>query len=262
MKAIATLIVVAGFSANLLGQHLHVENRWDECSIQFDPSLTQEAFRQFTQEAGLVTYFRPLVDAKPLGKKHFEISILQWKTGIDSHDAAWNNTFVHPDSTHWLFEGSGLAFPGLTGRVGITDKIDAGFYWTQNMNANYGFYGGQIQYSLINSPEKKWAVAARGNFTQLYGPEDVNQGVYGLDLLVSREFVIRPAWASVSPYASVSSFVSHGHEKTSAVDLKDETVGGAQAAVGAVLKLSVARLGVEYNFARVNTLSFKIGVGF
>jgi hypothetical protein len=32
--------------------------------------------------------------------------------------------------------------------------------------------------------------------------------------------------------------------------------------VGAVARLSVARIGVEYNFAKVNTLSLKIGVSF
>jgi hypothetical protein len=33
--------------------HLHINTSWDECSIQLDPSLTQAAWRQFTQ-AGLV----------------------------------------------------------------------------------------------------------------------------------------------------------------------------------------------------------------
>jgi hypothetical protein len=93
--------------------HLHGDGRWDECSIQLDPSLTQAAWRQFTQEAGLVAYFRPLSDAKPMGKGKFELSLLQWETRIDDSDPAWNDTFVHPDSTHWLFEGAGLKFPGL-----------------------------------------------------------------------------------------------------------------------------------------------------
>lgn len=59
----------------------------------------------------------------------FELSALQWETDIDDTEAAWNDTFVHPDSTHWLLEGSGLAFPGLVVRAGVTDKIDAGAYF-------------------------------------------------------------------------------------------------------------------------------------
>lgn len=242
-------------------QHLHT-GRWEECSIQLDPSLTQEAFRQFTREAGLLTYFRPLLDARPMGKKHFELSLVQWKTGIDDRDAAWNDTFVHPDTTHWLFEGSGLAFPGLTGRVGVTDRMDVGVYFTKNIKANYGFFGGQVQYSLVNHPEKKWAAATRVSYIQLFGPDDVNLQTYGLDLLVSREFPIYSTWASISPYVSVSGYLSHTHEKSEVVELADETVLGTQASVGAVARLAILRLGVEYNFARVNTMSVKVGVAF
>jgi hypothetical protein len=45
------------------------------------------------------------------------------------------------------------------------------------------------------------------------------------------------------------------------VDLDDEHVMGAQAMVGASVQLSVARLAVEYNVSKVNSLSFKLGVG-
>src|SRR5687768_10097964 len=120
---------------------LHVNPRWHECSFQLDASLTQAAWRQFTQEAGLVAYFRPLSDARPMGRGKFEVSILQWETGIDAGDAAWNDTFVHPDSTHWLFEGSRLAFPGLMIRAGITSRTDVGLYVTKSPGANYGFAG-------------------------------------------------------------------------------------------------------------------------
>ena len=43
--------------------HLNTGGKWDECSIQLAPTLTQRAWRQFTQEAGLVAYFRPLATA-------------------------------------------------------------------------------------------------------------------------------------------------------------------------------------------------------
>src|SRR5437870_3608433 len=114
---------------------LHINPRWTECSFQIDPSLTQSDWRQFTGEAGLVTFFRPLADAAPMGRGRFEVSALQWKTGIDDHDAAWNDTFVHPDSTHWLFEGEGLAFPGLMFRGGVGAKTDVAGYFTKNPNA-------------------------------------------------------------------------------------------------------------------------------
>jgi hypothetical protein len=238
---------------------LHVNPRWKECSLQLDPSLTQSAWRQFTREAGLVAYFRPLADARPMGKGHFELSMQQWKTGIDDQTSAWNDTFVHPDSAHWLFEGNGLKFPGLTARAGLTDNTDVGVYFTKNPGANYGFYGAQVQRSLMSS-QSDWAAAARVSFVSLYGPSDLNLTVYGVEMVTSRRWAVS-RWASVSPYVGVSSYLSTSHEKTAAVTLDNERVVGARGMMGAEVQLSVARVGVEYDVAKVNSLSFKVGFG-
>ena len=240
---------------------LHVNPRWHECSFQLDASLTQPAWHQFTQEAGLVTYFRPLADARPMGRGKFEISAVQWKTSIDASDAAWNDTFVHPDSTHWLFEGDGLAFPGLTGRVGLTDKTDLGIYITKNPNANYGFYGAQLQRALLGGTDSKWAISVRGSFVSLYGPEDVDFTVLGADVVASRTFRLNQ-WASVSPYAGVSNYLARAHEKSAVVTLRDEVVPGSQSSLGATLNLKAIKLGAEYNAATVKSVSLKVGVGF
>jgi len=238
---------------------LHVNPRWKECSFQLDSSLTQSAWHQFTQEAGLVSYFRPLSDAAPMGRGQFELSALQWKTGIHDSDPAWNDTFVHPDSTHWLFEGDGLKFPGLMVRAGITDRTDAGVYFTKNPGANYGFYGGQLQRNFFHDAGSGWAASARMSFMSLYGPKDVAFSVYGLDLLASKRYGLS-SWASVSPYIGTSTYLSRAHEKSSVVDLRDENALGVQGMIGAAAHVSVATLGMEYSVARVRSFSLKVGV--
>ena len=240
---------------------LHINPKWRQCSFQLDPSLTQNAWRQFTGEAGVVTYFRPLVGAEPMGAGKFEVSVLQWKTGIDANDAAWNDTFVHPDGDHVLFEGSGLEFPGLTVRAGITNSTDVGAYFTKSPGANYGFYGAQVQQNLIHDAGRKWSAAARASFVSLFGPEDLDFSVYGLDLVASRRFAVLTSRTSISPYLGVSASLSRSHEKSSVVDLEDENVLGAQATVGAVAQISIASVAVEYMMARVPSVSLKVGLG-
>jgi hypothetical protein len=232
---------------------LHVNPRWKECSFQLDASLTQSAWKQFTEEAGLVAYFRPLSDARPMGKGKFELSIHQWQTNIDDHDSAWNDTFVHPDSTHWLFK-----FPGLMVRAGVSNKTDVGLYFTKNPNANYGFVGGQVQQNFLNRND--WAASARLSFVSLYGPDDLDFNVMGLDVLASRTMEIND-WAAVSPYLGFSSYMANSHEKSSVVNLDDEHQGGSSTMLGAALQLSGARLSAEYSFATVNSFSLKIGFG-
>ena len=260
LAAVAIVAVQTSAAAQSSRPKLHINPRWHECSFQLDPSLTQSAWHQFTQEAGLVAYFRPLSDARPMGKGKFEVSLLQWKTGIDDSEAAWNDTFVHPDSAHWLFEGNGLKFPGLMVRAGVTSKTEAGIYFTKSPGANYGFVGGQVQHSLAGSASSPWAAAARATFVSIYGPEDLSFNVVGIDLLASRSFALR-RWAVVSPYAGVSTYLASSHERSSVVTLDNEHVMGAQGMVGAALQLSAVRLGVEYNVSRVNSLSLKVGIG-
>ena len=237
---------------------LHVNPRWKQCSFQLDPALTQSAWHQFTEEAGLVVYFRPLTDARPMGKRHVELSVLQWETGIDGADPAWNDTFVHPDSSHWLFEGSRLAFPGLQVRMGLTDRTDVGVYVAKNFQANYGFFGGQLQRNLVNTGP--WAAATRASFVSLFGPEDLDFTVYGVDLLASHRTSLSRRIA-LSPYVIVSSYLASSHETTTAVTLSSERVLGAHGALGAALELSKARLAVELGVGRVRSVSFKVGVG-
>jgi len=239
---------------------LHVNPRWKNCSFQLDSSLTQSAWHQFTEEAGLVAYFRPISDARPMGKWKFEISMLQSQTGIDDTDSAWNDTFVHPDSTHWLFEGNGLKFPGLMARVGVASKTDVGLYFTRSPGANYGFVGGQLQHSLVGDTTRAWTAAVRASFVSMYGPADLSFRVYGVELLASRRFVVSK-WATLSPYVGASTYLSTAHEKTAAVSLDDEHVAGAQAMLGTAVQLSVVRLGVEYNVVKVQSLTLTVGIG-
>jgi hypothetical protein len=253
------------FAFNVLSAHnepLHVSNRWKECSFQLDPSLTQHEWHEFTQEAGMVASFRPLVSAKALGVGRFEVSLLQWKTGIDETKGAWNNTFVHPNEEHYLVGGKELPFPGLQARVGLTKKLDAGVYWSMRPGANYGFIGGQLQYNFLQAERHKFDVSSRLGFNTLFGPEDLNITIYSFDLLASKKFNLYKNWLSFSPYIGASAYLSSAHEKTHRVSLKDENIIGSQLLLGGVLGISNFTMACEFNKAIVNTWSIKFGYSF
>jgi len=197
-----------------------------------------------------------MTSAKPMGVGNIELAITNMATSIDDRDDAWDDTFSHPDSTHWLFSGGALGFPGINARAGITDKIDVGIYFTKNPNANYGFYGGQVQYNLINDLTNGMAAAIRASYVRMFGPEDLNLGIYGLDLTVSRDV------SRYSPYAGISTYLSSAQATTSKVNLDDESVTGLQGMIGVATNFSHLRLSVEMHFASVNTTSFLIGYGF
>lgn len=250
LLAVSLLWVGASTAA---AQILHVNDQWDECAIVIDPALTQEAWHQFVGEVGVVMYFRSMSSAKPLGRGNIEFSVVNSGTRIDDAEAAWNDTFSHPDSTHWLFEGDALKIPGLILRMGVTDRLDAGVYFTKNPNSNYGFIGGQVQYALLDGATSPVAAAGRLNVVRLFGPDDLTATAYGADLVVSKDV------AFLSPYAGVTGYLSRGHEKTSKVSLDDENVFGVQGVLGVSARISVISVGAELNLARVTGYSMKIG---
>lgn len=252
---VAMLLTGVAFARPMFAQKLHTNDRWTQCAIVLDPSLTPAAWRQFTGELGIVTYFRPLASAKPLGRKHVEVGLLNWGTRINDADPAWNDTFSHPDSTHWLKESSALYIPGVMARAGLTDRLDLGAYFTKAAGSNYGFIGGQVQYNLATESERQVAAAGRVSVVRLFGPEDMQATTYGLDFLLSKELSI------FDPYIGVSGYMARAHETTPKVDLPTETAFGAQATLGATAHLSAVRLGAEYHVAKKSGVSLKVAFG-
>jgi hypothetical protein len=263
-KTIFYTSVLAVISIRTFAQdvQLHVSPRWEQCSFQLDPSLTQQQWHEFAQEAAMVVCFRPLTDAKPMGARRFEVSVLQWKTRIDETKGAWNNTFVHPNAEHYLVGGDELPFPGLSLRAGLTSKMDAGVYWSCRPGANYGFAGAQIQYNFFTGGRRQVDVSSRIGCNVLYGPEDVNFVVSALDVLASKTFTIDAKWLTFSPYAGPSLYLSHAHEKTDRVALHDENVMALQGMAGVVAGIRGFKVAAEYNMAKVNTFSFRLGYNF
>jgi hypothetical protein len=257
--ALATALLTTSANAQTRPR-LHVSTRWEECSIQLDPSLSQSAWHQFTAEAAQVVYFRPLADARPMGRGRFEVALMQWQTNVDDNTPAWNDTFVHPDSTHWLYEGSGLQFPGLALRAGVTAGTDVGVYFTQNVKANYGAFGVQLQQNLFGRGARTGNVASRVSFVSLFGPADVDVNVYGVDVVASWK-----PWslsrATVTPYAAVGTYLATSHEKAAAVNLADEQVLGVMGTAGAALQVSAVRIAAEASLSRVPSIAMKFGIG-
>jgi hypothetical protein len=139
----ALLIALFGSASYAHDIDIHVSDKWKECAMQLDPSLTQSAWHQFTQEAGIMAVFNSLTSAKPLGKWNFELGLTVSQYPIDDKSAAWNDTFVHPYANHWLYGDDArdqvakdhseslhaLRLPLMIGRIGITERMDVGLFF-------------------------------------------------------------------------------------------------------------------------------------
>ena len=259
---IATLaFMMPNANAHHEGDHhvvLNTNDQWVSCAMVVDSTLTQNEFRAFTKDASSIISLTPKNSAQTLGKNRFDISLAVLTTApIKDYDGSWNNTFSHPDDTHWLVGDSHrLALPVLNMHMGMTNDLDAGITFTKDPAANYGFYGFNLKYAMLKEKEKGVTVSTRAAYIGLLGVDDMNINQGEIDLLVSKQF------GALKPYAGVSGLITSASETTDKVDLNRENVITAQATMGTQMDWKYLTIAAEANIANVNTYLVKVGTTF
>lgn len=274
MKTIAitlltSLSLIGIFNSNSMAQspqpgdpdvELHVDTSLGICSFDISSDLTQSEWKRFTKEGGNLIYLNPLSSAKPLGAKHWEFNIEMTSSDVDETSGAWNNTFHHPDSVHYLNDGPRTAIPAIRFRIGLTDKLDVGLYVspTTLFGANYNLIGFEAKYAFINDPVTNWAASVRASHVMDANIEDFNISVTGLDVMASKTF-----FGILTPYAGVAGHYTHTSEVTDEVDLTNESYVAVRGIVGAEVKWRFINAGYELMIGDgFNNRAFKIGVTF
>ncbi len=224
------------------------------CSMVIDPSLTQAQWGTFVEQVGAITSFKSLASAEPLGAMKFSVGIDGSKSPVNQHDLAWINTFVHPDEDCPL--GDEISVPTLRARMGITDDMDIGGYWTTAPEANYGLVGAEVKYRLSRESENLPATAVRGSATILTGVPDFDLNIYSVEAMASKRFGV------FEPYVGFRGSLAVGTPTTSKVNLDRESVLVPQGYAGLSCSLWILNLAAEYDVANVNTFAMTLGVRF
>ncbi len=240
--------------SNGSGVYWHIDPSVKTCSMVINSSLTQAQWHKFTKQVGAILSFKSLASAQTLGKMNFYINIDDSYTPIDQHDLAWINTFTHPDENCPL--GDAISYPTIRARMGVSDNMDIGAYWTTAPDANYGMVGGEFKYKFLQESEKLPAAAVRASVSILTGVPDYNMNVYGVDLMASKKI------AMLTPYIGFRESLAIGTETTSKVNLDKESLLITQGYAGVSYSIWMLSLAAEYNVSSVNTFAFAIGFNF
>ena len=231
---------------------LHVGDAFKTCYFDLHPTLTQEEFHDFAGAIGAILRFKQLASAETLGRLNVDVGIAYSYAAIDDADDIWNDTFTHPDDEHYL--GTTIAFPRPQFRVGVTDQVDVGAWFSFNPQSNFGLFGFESKIALLRGATPL-DLAVRPHVSFLVGPEDLSVVNVSADLAVSRSF------SGLAPYlgAGVSGTVAIEHaddvELDNAVSLDAVGFGGLELrwshlSVGAQTEITTA--GVPGFSARVS----------
>lgn len=213
---LASAIVAAPLQAQHNHPALHVDPTLDDCSVIFASTLTQEAFRRFAREFGSVSAFKQVGPASTLGKGNVQVGIEMMSFTVDEWSDAWNDTFHHPNDHHPL--GARQEFPKLKLRVGVTENLDVGAFFTRNPLANYGWAGLDGKYRLLSESEDRPVnLSVRAAYTKTLYVTDMDMHALTADVSIDRAF-----WQIVRPYVGLGADAVYVRETSDAVNLRDE----------------------------------------
>lgn len=233
---------------------LHVDPSVGDCEVRFASNLTQSAYHRFAREFGAVSAFKQMASATTLGRGRASIGVEMMSFTVDEWADAWHDTFVHPNDEHPL--GSEKQFPKIKLRVGATDNLDIGAFYTSNPSANYGWVGVDGKYRVVTeSVGKPLSLAVRGAYTRTLYVTDMSMHAFTADISADRRI-----WHDVRTYIGVGADAVIALETSAAVPLKDETIlvphlfGGVDALIWSRLSL-----GVEFALGALPTLQLQVG---
>jgi opacity protein-like surface antigen len=247
------LVSAAPVAAQSSVPPLHEDPTVDDCSVRFAPVLTQGAFRRFVREFGSVSAFKQVSSPGTLGKGRVLVGIEMMKFTIDDRADAWNDTFTHPDGGHPL--GSTQRFPKLKLRVGVTDDLDVGAFYTKNFEANYGWLGIDGTYRILTEGERApVSLAVRGAYTKTLYVSDMDMHALTVDVSVGRRL-----GSLVRPYVGVGADGVLATETSDAVTLRRETVVAPHLLAGIDVSVGRLALGAELTLGARPSVQVQVG---
>jgi hypothetical protein len=236
--------------------NLHVDPSLKDCSVVFAPELTQAAFGRFTREFGSVSAFKQGSPPTTLGPWGLSLELEQIFFSVEEKSAAWNDTFAHPDAYHEL--GSDKAIPKLRLRVGVTDDLDVGAFYTKSPRANYGWLGLEAKYAILRQDaDMPVALAVRGAYTKTLYVADMDMHALGADVSIGRTF-----WGILTPYVGLGGDAVLARETSAAVDLRNELQVVPHLTAGFEVRYWHVAIGAEAQVSALTSLQAQVSAVF
>jgi hypothetical protein len=152
--------------------------------------LSQRDFRLLSEDLGAALSYKPLIPAEPLGVTGFDI-------GLGLTSSRLENTAIFDRATSTGNFPSTLWIPTLRAHKGLPFGVDIGAMYANVPSTNFGLWGAEVRWALLQGSFATPALALRGAFTRLSGVEQLNLRTSSLDLSISKGFL------NITPYAGI-----------------------------------------------------------
>ncbi|MDO5057601.1 MAG: hypothetical protein Q4E06_09790 [Lautropia sp.] len=210
--------------------------------------VTQSEFRTMAEDLGSGLAYRGLAPAESLGVLGFDISAAV--TGLKLQD---NNIWTRASGGDKVDKT--IYMSGIRLHKGLPGNVDIEGYYSQG-SRDVKAYGGALRWAVLPGSTLVPAVALRGSYTKLTGIDRLKADTLGLDVSVSKGFLI------FTPYAGLG-YVWTTTKPQNVPFLKKESIGMGRAFAGLNMNLGIINLSAEYDrTGSNNSYSLKAGLRF
>ena len=211
--------------------------------------LNQSEFRLLSEDLGAALSYKALIPTEPQGLSGFDVGVAVTNTSLRS-PAILDKASSGSDSF------SSLTVPSLRLNKGLPFGFDVGVALSTVPGTSIRSWGGELRYSFIAGNTVLPAIGLRGSYSKVTGVDQLDFDSKGLDLLISKGFLI------FTPYGGVGrTWVSSSARGVGS--LASESFGLNRVFVGLNVNFGLLNVAVEADrTGSANTFGGKVGFRF
>lgn len=193
--------------------------------------LNQEQFKEFSANVAAATQYKGITPTEPLGIIGFDIGASVSYTTIENDE-------IFDFASEGDFDVAGIALPRLTVHKGLLFGIDVGASISAAPGTDIMVLGAEVRYALMDGGVASPAVGIRASGSVLQGVEEMDMQNLGLDISVSKGFLM------VTPYAGIG-ILRTTSTPNDAPNLEEEVLDQTKLYAGMNLNLGILNFTLE-----------------
>ena len=187
-------------------------------------------FRALSEDLGSALSYKPLTPTTPLGITGFDLGIAVTSTKLQNP-----GVFTRAGAG----DLTNLVVPSLRLHKGLPFNIDVGIMYSAVPSTNIKLVGAELRYAFVSGNVAMPAIGIRGSYTKLSGVDQLEFSTRGVDLSISKGFLM------FTPYAGIGKVWADSNPVGTASALSKESFSVNKTFVGLNLNFGLMNLAFE-----------------
>jgi len=216
--------------------------------------LTQNEFRQLSENVAAATHYKSIAPAEPLGTLGFDIALEVSSTSLDGE--------IFDKASQGGYSLDSFLVPRLHVHKGLPFNLDIAASLTSIPDSDFQIIGAELRYAILEGSVVTPALAVRGTYSLVTGVDEIDFNSAGVEVALSKGF------AMFTPYGGVGMIFSESTAKDSESvnflgNLESESFDQKKLFVGVNMNFGLVNVGFEGDLTGdYETYTAKIGFRF